>query len=257
MTRAPRGQNFLVSRAYVERIVAAAEPDGETVLEIGPGKGALTGPLAARAKRVVAVELDAALARALQHRAPENLSVLCADARTVERAAIAEAARGEPANGYLVVANLPYYAATPILFRFLDAEIPWRRAVVMLQDEVARRLAAEPGEANYGRLTVTAGAAARITPLFSVPPDAFRPPPKVVSRLVRLAPRDDAPSAEVRARLSQLTAAAFARRRKTLANALAAVPSARKAAERLGLDLAARPQAVPVETWVALARAIG
>jgi len=215
------GQNFLVDPAAARRIVEAADPRrGESVLEIGPGDGALTRPLANTGARVLAVEIDPLrgmeLARELA--SLSNVRVVVGDA--LERSGAEWLEReGLPLPGVLV-ANLPYNVATPILTRSLSGP-GLSRIVVTVQREVARRLVARPGCDDYGYLSVLTAIHATGEILFDLAPGAFRPRPKVTSSVVRLVPHEP-PGNHTRDRaLVEMVGRAFAKRRKTLANALA------------------------------------
>jgi 16S rRNA (adenine1518-N6/adenine1519-N6)-dimethyltransferase len=215
------GQHFL-EPAWVEKLVAAIDPHAdEAFLEIGPGRGALTRPLAARARSVVAYEIDRDLARELRATMPSNATVIDADFLVVD---VQQPATSDQPP-VRVAANLPYNVASPILFRLVDlyrGGLPLRDATVMLQREVADRLVAEPGGKEYGVLTILIRHAATVERVFNLPAGAFRPVPKVLSSVVRLrfhAP--DPPVADERV-FANLVQAVFTRRRKTIANALLA-----------------------------------
>jgi 16S rRNA (adenine1518-N6/adenine1519-N6)-dimethyltransferase len=208
------GQHFL-RPASVERLLHAIEPRREDkFLEIGAGGGALTLPLAARSRRVVAVELDGALAARLRERAPANVEVVEGDALRLDLGALA------PADSRLV-GNLPYYVSSPLLRRFLALRGRVRDAHVMLQEEVARRVAAAPGSREYGILSVLYGLWADVDVPLRFPPGAFEPPPRVGSALLRARffqePRAEVDDLEAFERLLQT---AFSRRRRTLENNL-------------------------------------
>jgi len=208
------GQHFL-RPAAVERLLAVVDPrPDEAFLEIGPGAGALTLPLAARAREVTAVELDADLARRLREHAPGNVRIVSGDALAVDLASLV------PAGGRLV-GNLPYYVSSPLLRRILDLRGHVRDAHVMLQDEVARRVAAPPGSRDYGILSVLFALWADVDVPLGFPPGAFVPPPKVHSALLRARFRGQ-PRAEVAdvPAFERLVRAAFTRRRRTLENNL-------------------------------------
>jgi 16S rRNA (adenine1518-N6/adenine1519-N6)-dimethyltransferase len=213
------GQNFL-EPVWVDKVIRAIDPKpNETFIEIGPGHGALTRPLAARAKAVVAYEIDRDLAAELRTTAPENVTVVEGDFLGTKNLEL----RTE--NPVRVAGNLPYNIASPILFKlaeFYAGGVPILDATVMLQREVADRLVAAPGGKEYGVLSVLLQHQADVTRLLSLPPGAFRPSPKVHSALVRL--RFKPPMHPVRdpALFARLVGAVFTRRRKTLANALRA-----------------------------------
>ena len=247
------GQHFLIDGRIAGRIVAAAAPDNaDTVLEIGPGAGALTRRLVAAAGRVVAVELDPALAEALPQRLeyPPNLSVICADARTLDIAA----AIGVPS--YQVVANLPYYAASPIIRRFLEAETPPQRLVVMVQREVAAAMTAPPGAMSLLSVATQFYAAASV--VTQAPPRAFRPAPRVASTVIKLLVRP-APAVSVpdRDAFFAVVRAGFTAPRKQLRNSLmqgCAAPAAAVSAilDAAGIDGQRRPATLSLPEWAAL-----
>jgi 16S rRNA (adenine1518-N6/adenine1519-N6)-dimethyltransferase len=208
------GQHFL-RPASVERLLRVIAPEPrEVFLEIGPGRGALTLPLAARAARVVGVEIDAALAEALRRRAPPNVEIVVADALAADLRALVPA-------GSRLAGNLPYYVSSPLLRRFLDLQGHVRDLHVMLQDEVARRVASAPGSKEYGILSVLYALWADTSIPARFPPASFSPPPRVASAVLRArfldTPRAEVPDPEGFERLLQK---AFARRRRTLENNL-------------------------------------
>jgi 16S rRNA (adenine1518-N6/adenine1519-N6)-dimethyltransferase len=180
------GQHFLNDRRILERIADALELTGsETLLEIGPGRGSLSEVLVPRAKRLVLIEYDRALAALLRERYANTASVevIEADVLTVNLGAVA----GGP---YCLVGNVPYYITTPILFHALEPPRP-DRAVYLVQREVADRIAASPGSKEYGALSVNVQALANPKSLFRVAPGSFQPPPKVESAVIRIEPRSD------------------------------------------------------------------
>jgi len=254
------GQHFL-EPAWVEKVVAAVDPQpGDTFLEIGPGRGALTIRLAPRVARVIAVEIDRDLAAALPGAVPTPLHVVEGDVLDTDLAALLAS---EPAP-VRVVGNLPYNVATPILFRLLAAAGGGRQlsdATVMLQKEVADRVVARPGSRDYGSLAVHVALDADAQLVLTLPPGAFRPPPKVTSGVVRLRFRPPAVDVGDRAVFERLVRGAFQQRRKTLLNALGPVTGAlgRTAAdliERAGVDPQIRPGEVPLAGFAALSRAV-
>jgi 16S rRNA (adenine1518-N6/adenine1519-N6)-dimethyltransferase len=182
-TRKSLGQHFLSDRRILGRIADALHLTGsETVLEIGPGRGALTDILVERAARLIAIEYDRALAEILRQRYARRSNVLIAEA-DVLAVSLGELAAGP----YVLVGNVPYYITTPILFHAL-APPRADRSVYLVQREVANRLSAPPGGKEYGALTVNVAAVARAETLFGVPAGAFSPPPKVESAVVRITP---------------------------------------------------------------------
>lgn len=208
------GQHFL-RPASVERLLGVIAPaPADVFLEIGPGRGALTLPLAARCARVVAVELDAALARSLRRNAPPNVEIVEGDALRVDLASLVP-------PGSRLVGNLPYYVSSPLLRRFLDLRAHLGDAHVMLQEEVARRVASPPGSKEYGILSVLYALWAEVAVAARFPPGSFAPPPKVSSAVLRARFRKE-PAAEVAdlAAFERFLQKAFARRRQTLENNL-------------------------------------
>jgi 16S rRNA (adenine1518-N6/adenine1519-N6)-dimethyltransferase len=253
------GQHFL-EPAWVAKLVDALDvhPD-DTFLEIGPGRGALTVPLAARANSLTAVEIDRDLAAALPLRLPD-VRVIQADFLDVD---LADVLRPE-AKPVRVVGNLPYNVASPILFKLLhDADDGrlLRDATLMLQKEVADRLVAKPGAEGYGALAIQVALLADAERILSLPPGAFRPPPKVKSAVVRLRFRPPAVDVGDRSTFEKLVRGLFLQRRKTLANALKPVAesmgrSASQLIERAGVDATRRPEALTLDDMARLARAV-
>lgn len=246
------GQHLLIRKSILDRIADAACTDagaGEErvrlAIEIGPGKGALTEPLLERAERVVAIELDAFFVHYLRQRfqaavAEGRLTIIEGDVLKTDLAALIA-----QAGGAVIAGNLPYYITSPILERVFALE-SWSRAVFLVQAEVARRIAAEPGTRDFGFLSVHSQVASRPEILFDVPRAAFKPPPKVDSAVIRLTPRHA--GAELgaldRAGFLKFAAACFRQKRKTLRNNLApaygkeradALPEARLRAEQLSV----------------------
>lgn len=260
------GQHFLRDAAVARRMLAAAEiGDGDLVVEIGPGRGALTALLLEQAAGVVAFELDRDLAAWLAARfagARWRLhvgDVLDADLEACIAQARAELGLSEaPVK---VVANLPYNVSTPILEKLLTVRRLLRDVVVMLQREAAQRLAAAPGAKTYGYLSVVIQAHCEVRRLFDVPPGAFHPPPKVVSSVVRLAPRAQSLVPPVlESDFRRVVGVAFMQRRKMLGGALTRFGLTReKAAEALaaaGIAPTARPETLSVEEFVRLTRTL-
>ena len=218
------GQHFLVdaeSRAAIADLVRPAPDD--LVLEIGPGRGAITAPLLERLDRLVAVEIDRRLASHLRSRfADPPLRLIEGDILRLDLTALP----GEEGRRNLfVVGNLPYDITAPVLFRLREYAGLVRRAVLTLQKEVAERLVADPGSRRYGRLTVMLNQCARIDLARQIPPTAFRPVPRVDSAVVDIEFMPGRVSVVDMGRFEQIVKAAFAQRRKMLRNALAALPS--------------------------------
>ena len=225
MTTAKRrfGQNFLVDRAVVDRIVAAVSPrPDETIIEIGPGSGALTARLLERTGRLVAIEFDRDLVPSLREKfgGAANFHLIAADALTTDFcAAIAPAQRAR------VVANLPYNIATAVLQRLIDQRSCISEMTLMLQREVVDRITAAAGSAERGYLSVLVEAYCEAEQLFDVAPQAFRPVPKVWSTVVNLRVRPKiAVEVKDEALLWQIVSAGFAQRRKTILNNLRDAP---------------------------------
>jgi len=248
------GQHFLHDAGVLRRIVSGIAPrPGQAVIEIGPGEGALTFPLLDTGIELTVIELDRDLAARLRGMAHPRLRVIEADVLDVDFNALADA-QGAPLR---VVGNLPYNVSSPILFHALDAAERIVDMHFMLQKEVVDRMAADHGSKAYGRLSVMLQSRCEVSPLFDVPPAAFRPPPKVDSAVVRLVPRPvDAIGIADPARFSQVVKAAFAQRRKTLRNTLAALANA-EALTAAGIDPGMRAEQVPVTAFVQLANSLG
>jgi len=261
-THRPRkrfGQHFLTDRVILSRLVSAFAPaPGQRIVEIGPGRGALTDALVEKAAPITVVELDRDLAQRLQQRyPPHRIRVVQADILGfhLSDATPTDGDDGAPPARLRLIGNLPYNISTPLLFRLLE-QVEWIQDMLfMLQKEVAQRLCAGPGGRNYGRLSVMAAMQIHCAPLFDVPPQAFEPPPKVDSTVLRLVPRKHPLQARSRRMFNAVVAAAFAQRRKTLRNALAAL-AGREHFIRAGVDPSLRAEALSVEQYIALADAV-
>jgi 16S rRNA (adenine1518-N6/adenine1519-N6)-dimethyltransferase len=256
------GQNFLVDVHYQQRIVDAVDTQpGDLIVEIGPGTGALTRHLAARAGRFIAVELDGALASTLEARFADqpHVRIVHADFLELEPAALAV----EPERTR-VVGNIPYYITTPIIFRLLDRA--WRPASItlMVQREVADRVLASPGHREYGALSVGVRSVARAERLFHVPRGAFRPVPNVDSSVIRITPLLPPPLAEAEETdLRALTRTAFGWRRKQLQRILRSAEDYALVEDEVavletetGIAMNHRPEAISPEQFVRLSRAL-
>ena len=244
------GQNFLADPRYVARIVDAVDPrPGDNIVEIGPGLAAITEGLVAGAERVTAIEIDRDLAARLREQfTPAHLCLHEADALGFDFASLGRDLR--------IVGNLPYTISSPLLFRIADVADLVRDVHVMLQREVVARMTAEPGTADYGRLTVMLQATFRIERLFLVPAGAFRPAPKVESAVARLVPLGGrAPAIGDRPLFSRLVSAAFMQRRKTLRNALSALAD-EEAFAAARIDPQVRGETLSVADFVRLADAV-
>jgi 16S rRNA (adenine1518-N6/adenine1519-N6)-dimethyltransferase len=250
------GQNFLFDLNLTAKVArSSGDLAGKTVVEVGPGPGGLTRALLAQGANVIAVERDPRCLPALDEiaaRYPGRLELIAGDALKVDLAARAGA-------GARIVANLPYNVATPLLTGWLAAEPwpPWWESLtLMFQKEVAERIVAAPGSDAYGRLAVLAGWRSVATMLFDIPPSAFVPAPKVTSTVVRLVPRPT-PLPCDRARLEQVTAAAFGQRRKMLRQSLKSLGGDTAALiAAAGLDPTQRAETVDVAGFVRLAQAV-
>ncbi|MCX6561122.1 MAG: 16S rRNA (adenine(1518)-N(6)/adenine(1519)-N(6))-dimethyltransferase RsmA [Candidatus Aminicenantes bacterium] len=253
------GQHFLASRGILDRIAAAAAPiPGETILEIGSGKGALTLSLLASGARIVAVEKDPVLAQGLKADAHEGLTVIEGDILDVDWAELMKA-QGAGDGPYLVTGNLPYSISSPILFRLLDQRLFFRKAVFLVQKEVAERFIAGPGGKDYAPLGILLQIYFAVKILFKVAPGSFVPPPRVDSAVVSLE-RREAPLVEVGDfdRFRRFVNACFAQRRKTLSNNLAAAgyphDGVFAALDSLGLDHRVRAEQIPVASLLEISR---
>ena len=244
------GQHFLRDSGVLRRIVAAIDPQpGERLVEIGPGLGALTVPLLAAVGDLDVVELDRELLEPLRARCAGRgrLRIHHADALSFDFAAL----RGNGPS-LRVTGNLPYNISTPLLFHLLAQAGDLRDLHFLLQREVVERMAASPGTKDYGRLSVMIQYRCRVEPLFAVGPEAFRPPPKVWSALVRLVPRETYVVAlRNEDHLAEVVRRAFAQRRKTLRNSLQGLLDVRQIAAA-GVDPGARPETLSLEAFAAL-----
>ena len=269
-TRA-RGQNFLHDRSVAERFVAAAVGSGEpgAIVEIGPGKGALTFPLLAAGIRVLAIEVDPRLAGRVEEHARErglsdNLRVVIGDALQLDlAAAIADFGAAPPLP---ICGNLPFSVASPLLLRLIEGHAatgdpPLFDALTLtLQKEVADRVVARRGERDYSALSVVVQQALRAELCFRIHPGAFRPRPRVVSSVIRLVPRPDPPAVGRESHFRALVRGLFAHRRKTLRNCVSRLPDrelagrVRSALDTLGIDAGQRPEQLAVETFAELSR---
>jgi 16S rRNA (adenine1518-N6/adenine1519-N6)-dimethyltransferase len=254
------GQHFLRDKQLPQRMVAVAQVgQDDLVVEIGPGRGALTEVLLEQAAGVVAFELDRDLAAWLTTRfAGRRWRLYVGDVLKVDLAACVTEAReawGLMASPVKVVANVPYNLSTPIVEKLLAERHLWTDIVLMLQREVVWRLAATPGTKDYGYFSVIVQAACEVTRLFDVPPTAFQPPPKVMSSVVRLAPRSTpVVPPELTPYFYQVVSAAFGQRRKMLGGSLTQLGLPRAALEetlaKAGVAPASRPETLSVEAFV-------
>ena len=249
------GQHFLTDRHSLERIVEALHPEpSDTVVEIGPGKGALTDLLGARCRRLIAIEIDRDLVASLRQRfhAQPGVEVVEGDALEVNWAALA-------GDSYLLSGNLPYYITTPLIFRILESPMP-QRAALLVQREVADRLSAEAGSNEYGALSVNVQVAATVRTIARVSAGAFHPKPKVDSAIVLLTPRPEPLlGAGEEQPFRKFVQAIFGMRRKTMLRLVRElwVPSADQATAVLSearIDPSARPETLTPATFISLYR---
>jgi 16S rRNA (adenine1518-N6/adenine1519-N6)-dimethyltransferase len=247
------GQNFLLDERLLDRIARVpGDLQGERVYEVGPGPGGLTRALLRAGATTTVVERDQrclpALAE-LQEAFPGRLSVLEDDALAIDE-------RTQIGPGAHIVANLPYNVGTALLVRWLGGEAwpPWWRSLtLMFQQEVAERIVARPGSSAYGRLAILAQWRSEARLAMKVHRSAFVPPPKVMSAVVHLVPKQ-APEAVVAATLEKISAAAFGQRRKMLRRSLSSMPAALEALDALGIDPERRAETLEIEEFVAIAR---
>ncbi len=241
------GQNFLIDQGIIGAIVSAIDPKrSDTVVEIGPGLGAITVPLLERVDRLHVVEIDRDLIARLKKQHPaERLAIHEGDALAFDFASIGSDLR--------LVGNLPYNISTPLLFHLASYGQQVRDMHFMLQKEVVERMVAEPGCADYGRLSVMLQYSFWLEWLIDVPPESFDPPPKVDSAVVRLIPKPpEQLTAKNPERLSTLVQAAFAQRRKMLRNNLKGILDDAGFAT-LGIAPTLRPEDLPVDDYVRIA----
>lgn len=269
------GQHFLTDPVALRKIVDALDPTpSSTVVEVGPGRGALTEELRARSGKVVAIELDHALASILRERyaGDSGISIVEAD--------VLQTSLGDVAgDDYLLVGNVPYYITTPILFHALAGALP-TRAVFLVQREVGERAVAPAGSRIYGALSVNLQVLTSVERVFDIPAGAFRPPPRVESTVIRLAPlTQPLISREEQREFQRFVQALFSQRRKQLGTIVRSLAGAEKAAsasdslpervehvervegvssplERLGIDPMLRPERLTPAQFVALFRAV-
>jgi 16S rRNA (adenine1518-N6/adenine1519-N6)-dimethyltransferase len=242
------GQHFLVDSGVIDAIIRAVDPQvDDALVEIGPGLGALTGPLSQRCRHLTVIELDRDLA--LRWRGKAQVRVVEADALRVGFAQLAADA-GKPLR---VVGNLPYNISTPMLFHLLDEVTAIEDQHFMLQKEVVDRMAAAPGCTAYGRLSVMLQWRYDIESLFDVAPLAFDPPPAVTSAVVRMVPRREPPGFDV-AVLGELVKVAFSQRRKLMRHTLGRWLE--RTAPDLPFELHRRAEEVSVAEYVGLAQAV-
>jgi 16S rRNA (adenine1518-N6/adenine1519-N6)-dimethyltransferase len=258
-------QHFLEGPWVTKLVTAVAATPEDAVLEIGPGRGAITRPLAARAGRLLAIEVDRDLAADLEAAALPNVTVVTNDVLSVDLVPIITEWLGAPpssTNQIRVVGNLPYNISSPILFALLELASKThgvRDAMLMLQKEVADRLVAKVGTGEYGVLTVLTSLNADVTRVLSLPPGAFRPQPKVHSAVVRLTFRRPAVEIPDQQLFVRMVRSMFTQRRKTIGNALKPFAAERgadaaKALAAAGIDPMRRPETLELAEFAVLAR---
>ena len=244
------GQNFLVDRHYIDRIVAAIDPQlYDNLVEIGPGLGALTVPLLERVEHLTVIEIDRDLAaRLVAEYPPARLTLHNSDALEFDFSSLGKDLR--------VLGNLPYNISSPLLFHLTQHDANLRDITVMLQKEVVERMVAAPATPAYGRLSVMLQARFRVERLFGVPAGAFRPTPKVDSAVTHLVPlRESRPGIVDEVSFARVVAAAFGQRRKTLRNALKTFASEAEL-EQVGIAPRARGETLSVADFVRLANGL-
>jgi len=266
------GQNFLVNEGAADTIVRAFRPrPDDLVVEVGPGRGALTRRLAGRVARLAAIEIDPALTAPLREElgADPSVEILQADVLALDLRALLDRLGASTVRPARVIANLPYSVATAVILRCVEERRIVSDLLVLVQREVAQRIVSPPGRKTYGGLSVLCQSRARVEVLLRLRPGSFRPVPKVESELVRLTlHRGEAGADDDRGGvpLENLLRVAFQQRRKTLLNNLARWPgpsggalgpeAADSVIRRAGLDPGARPETIPVEGFLALRRAL-
>ena len=264
------GQNFLADHSAAKRIVdALGDLSNRTVIEIGPGRGMLTDFLVRRSRKVIGIELDRVLAAQLRMRYAtlKNIEILESDFVTVEWTSMVGRRPGplhdlRPTQPETVdiIGNLPYYVTSDIVLRILKDHESIGRAVIMVQREVADRISAEPGSRDYGLLSATAQLFARVENLFTLPPEAFDPPPEVYSSVIRLTMSPRVAELQIDPKAFQaMLKLAFAQKRKTLANNLKGQyedKAIRSALKEAGVRPDARAEGLPLDRMAAIYRAL-
>ncbi len=255
------GQHFLIDRNILNKVIRTAEVGKEdVVIEVGPGLGEMTEALARLAKRVIAVEIDAQLVEILKKKLADwpNVEVVQSDILRVDFKSILK----KEEHPVKVVANLPYQITTPLLFRFIEAREVFSTFTLMLQREVAQRMAASPGGKEYGRLSVLLQMFLDLSVRFFIPPTAFFPHPKVESAVVKMVWKEE-PVVNLRDEewFKKVVKACFGYRRKTLVNALkhSELPlpeSIESRMEKIEIDPRRRPETLTIEEFVRLAEAL-
>lgn len=251
------GQNFLVDDTYIRKIIDAVDPsESDTIIEIGPGRGAITKKLVASGANVIAIELDRELVPILREKFlyATNFTIVEADASDVDFATLINPNFKFEISDLKskIAANLPYYISTAILQKLSEQCECFSSLVLMFQREVVDRITAEPGNSERGFLTVLVESAFTVSKLFDVPPNAFRPQPKVWSSVVRLTPKENVIAKPEEFR--KLLSAAFAQKRKTILNNLKTFsPDALTSLEKADIDPGRRAETLTLDEWIRLA----
>lgn len=255
------GQNFLFDKTALERIACCVEPEQKNILEIGPGLGALTQQIALRAKKVVSVEIDSGFLQVLDETLADldNVTIVHADFLKINLSEIHDFFDGE---AFSVCANLPYYITTPILMKLLESNLPWEKMSLLMQSEVAERMAAQPNSKSYGSLSLAVQYYANVHREFTIPPSCFLPKPKVESLVISLTPKTKRLDEHSEKSLFALMHASFAMRRKTLLNNIMPLfPQSNKADLQtilisLGFPAAVRAEALSLDDFIKLNEAL-
>lgn len=244
------GQNFLHDRTIIDRIIAAIDPQqDDRIIEIGPGKGALTEPLLNKLSQLDVIEIDRDLAELLSSRFTSHQSQFTLYRQDALKLELSEFA----SKDLRIVGNLPYNISTPLLFHLLSQANYIKDMTFMLQKEVVERMVASPNSKTYGRLSVMLQYGCEVTALFTVKPGAFTPPPKVDSAVVRIVPKTERMQrVKDHGLLQAVVRDAFAQRRKTIRNSLRKQVDESVLTE-LGIDAGARAENLSVDDYIALA----
>lgn len=246
------GQHFLVDNFVINDIIGLIAPrEDEHLVEIGPGRGALTALLHSRVARLSIIEIDRELAASMNERYGKqaNFDLLLGDALEVDYGAL------QSKQKLRLVGNLPYNISTPLILKLIEFSASIEDMTFMLQKEVVDRLAATPNSKDYGRLSIMVQSQADVSSYFEVEPTAFEPPPKVTSKLIRIAPQERQLTPSGLQHLAQCTRVAFGQRRKTLRNTLGKTFS-HDLLEDCGIDLARRAEEISVDKFCALAQTL-
>ena len=249
------GQNFLVDDNYIGKIIDAVDPrEGDTIIEIGPGRGAITERLVASGAEIIAIELDREFVPMLRERFADDKNFSITEANAVETD-VAELLNPDQRQTVKLVANLPYYISTAILQRLAEQNKIFSSLVLMFQKEVVDRITAKPGNSDRGFLTVIVEASITVEKLFDVPGNAFRPIPKVISSVARLFPKDT--NIKDPKAFRDLVSKSFLQKRKNILNNLKDhFPNAAEALAKANIDPTRRAESMSLEEWERLFLAI-